>query len=202
MKTIAYWEYEPEDWSDSFTYPFISAWADGGEKVLWNFRWLVKHANIPGVKITSGDILRELRLEMPRKKGTQTNDKRDRFGDVDSKMHRGEFKWANIRLEPSDIDELERSTSTVEFLATSLCGLASDGYGFSVKPVDKGESICCTIIRSDPDNPGITYGMSSFGGELRDTLLVALYKFDVLLEGSFDGIASFCETSKSKQRFR
>ena len=139
---------------------------------------------------------------MPRKKQGVAHVAGSQRFDSNSKVLRGEFKWLNVRLEPKDIEELERSDSTLEFLAASLCGLASDGYGFSIKPTDQGKSYCVTIHRPDSDDSGVTYGMSSFGGELRDALLVALYKFDVCLEGSFDDIGQFLETSKPQQRFR
>lgn len=200
--TTVYWDAVPEYWGDAFTHRFLSAWADKGSEVLWLFSWLAKNRRISSAKLSSYETLRELGLYMPRKKGDKANvDGNSRFGGKQS-VFGNELKWINIPLTDEDIDELSGSQSTVEFLAASLCSLATDGYGFSIKPVDSGKSLCCTINRPDLFGDGIAYGMSSFAGELRDVLLVALYKFDVKLEGDFANCTPFLETSKPRQRFR
>lgn len=200
--TTVYWDKDPDYWGDAFTHRFLSAWAASGNEALALFAWLCKNRRIPSAKLTSYETLRELGLYMPRKKGEAKNATGDsRFGGKQP-VFGNELKWINIPLSDEDVDVLSRSESSVEFLAASLCALAVDGYGFSVKPVDSGKSLCCTINRPDLFGDGVAYGMSSFAGELRDVLLVALYKFDVKLEGDFSNCTPFLETSKPRQRFR
>lgn len=200
--TIVYWEYEPDDWECCFTPRFITAWMLHKHKVAANFNWLAKNCRIPHAKLTSYENLRELGLYMPRKKGDENNVQHTRFNDSSGKGSGNEWKWCNIRLEPADIAALEQSTSTFEFLAASLCALGDDGIGFSIKPVDNGKSFSVTLYRPDSGNPSITYGVSSFAGNIHDGLLVALYKFDVCLEGDFSNASRFIETAKQGQRFR
>lgn len=200
--TIVYWEYEPDNWGDCFTPQFIIAWMLHRDTIAKNFNWLWKNCRIPNTKLTSYECLRDLGLYMPRKKGDEKNVQHTRFNDSSSKGGGNEWKWVNIRLEPEDITALEQSTSTFEFLAASLCALGDDGIGFSVKPVDSGKSFCVTLNRPDSENPSVIYGLSSFAGNIHDALLVALYKFDICLEGDFSNAPKFIETAKPQQRFR
>lgn len=200
--TILYLDRDPDDWGECFTPRFIIAWMDNRTAIEKSFDWLVKHSHFPQVKITSYECLRELGLYMPRKKGEEKNVQHTRFNDSGSTGSGTEWKWVNIRLQPEDITALEQSISTFEFLAASLCALGDDGIGFTLKPEDNGKSFRVTLNRSYSGDPSITYGLSSFAGNIHDALLTALYKFDVCLEGSFDNAPKFTETSKSGQRFR
>lgn len=139
---------------------------------------------------------------MPRKKqnnGSAANHN----GDDNRRQGSGaKWVWANIHLENEDIEYLSQSDSSMEFLATSVLALGDDGIGITVKPVDNGKSICCTLYRSDSANPSVIIGVSSFGSTVRDALMVALYKLDEKLGGEFDNAAHFTQDTGERPRFR
>lgn len=200
--TIIYWEYEPDCWGDSFTQCFLAAWFTNRLKVLWHFKWMLRNNALPGDKLTSYECLRELGLYMPAKRGQKKDAPGNSRFERGTEMRGNEWKWVNIPITDADIDELSGSESTFEFLAASLCALAGDGIGFSIKLIDSGKSFCVTL--NGPDIPGgsTIYGVSSFAGELRDALLVALYKFDIHLEGDWSNVTKLVEAAKPRQRFR
>lgn len=113
-----------------------------------------------------------------------------------------QWKWGNCKLSDEDIATLERDQSTVEYLATCLVALGSDGFGFTCKPVDKGESYCCTIFRPDYPSVGTTVGVSAFAGNIRDAILTCLYKLDNYGGGDFTGFDIENDNQGSKPRFR
>lgn len=139
---------------------------------------------------------------MPRSKKGQKNDSRTGNTDSDGNLHRNELRWINIKLTDTDLDALDKSESTFEFLSASIVALAGDGIGVSIRAIDRGESYCVTLIGSDSEGDSISYGLSSFGGSIRDALLTAVYKFDTYLGGSFDGARHLDSAAQQKQRFR
>lgn len=193
---------EPDNWGDCFSPALISLIAPKMEQLSKLCAWYEKNLVRFNVRITSYDILRELGVYMPRKKqsnGGTTNN----HGNSDSGSRGGtKWVWANIHLENEDIEYLSQSDSTMEFLATSILALGDDGIGVTVKPVDNGKSICCTLYRPDSANPSIIIGVSSFGGTVRDALMVALYKLDEKLGGEFDNASHFTQDTGERPRFR
>lgn len=193
---------QPDDWSDTFSHQFITAWIDCREEILWEIWWLEKFSHWKDVKLTSRDFLRKIGANMPRKGRAQNATRGNTPPRIGESSHRDELKWLNIRLEADDLDTLEQSDATLEYLSACIVGLANDGFGISIKPVDKGESICCTIIGSHPDFDGVSYGLSSFAGNVRDALLVSLYKLDEKLGGTFNNADKFAVPAKQTSRFR
>jgi len=166
------------------------------------FRWQNANGHLEHENLTSYTILREIGLYMPRKKGSPNATERNtRFSDS-RQGERNELKWLNIRLEVNDVNALEQSDATFEYLSASIVGLANDGIGVSIKSVDNGKSCCVTLIGSDLSGSGDTFGLSSFAGNVRDALLVALYKFDEKLGGTFDNGSEFVSDTKQGARFR
>lgn len=173
-----------------------------GEKVLWLLRWQERHGAKSQENLTTYTILRELGIYMPRKKGsTNATERNSRFNSSGT-VERNELKWLNIKLEPDDIVALEQSDATFEYLAASVVGLGNDGIGISIKTLDQGETHCVTLIGSDGTSDSLSFGISSFAGNLRDALLVALYKFDEKLGGDFTNAAHFVSNQKQGSRFR
>lgn len=153
-------------------------------------------------KITTYHILSELELTMPRKGkqnvGTNFNGGNGNIG----KGSGNEWKWCNIKLTRDDADILAQSDATLEYVATSLAALADDGIGITIKPVDNGESRCVTIYRPDYPRTGVTVGVSSFGGSVRDAGLACLYKLDTYLGGDFSAYDLEDDTPSERPRFR
>lgn len=112
------------------------------------------------------------------------------------------WQWGNCRLSAEDIANLERDTSTLEYLATCLVSLGNDGFGFSCKPADQGKSHNCTIYRPDFPSVGNIVGVSAFGGNIRDAILTCLYKLDTYGGGDFSAFELEDQVSGAKSRFR
>jgi len=193
---------DPDDWSETFSHQFITAWIDHREAILWQFVWLERHSHFPQVKLTNRDFFSEMSSFMPRKGRAQNVDKRNSPARAGSEKNGNQLIWLNIKLEDNDLDALEQSDNTFEYLSACAIGLASDGFGISLKPIDQGESYCFTIIGSDSDGSGVSYGLSSFAGNVRDVLLVGLYKFDEKLGGTFTDAHKFTIPAKQASRFR
>ncbi len=103
----------------------------------------------------------------------------------------GTVQWINIRLSPEDVLELERSEATLEYLGARFVELAVSGLNISLKPVDGGRSFCATLIRPPHEGSSGSVGLSGFGGNVRDALLVLVYKFDVICGGEADTLSNF-----------
>ncbi len=97
----------------------------------------------------------------------------------------GGIQWLNVPLDSSDVDDLERDASTLEYLAAALVGLVGDGYGISVKYQAERKSYSCTIYRPDTGGGSGGYGVSGFAPDVRDAVLVTLFKFERKLGGEF-----------------
>lgn len=138
-----------------------------------------------------------------RSKGNKNGSINGTNGTRDSGQGSGnEWKWINIPLQDEDAFHLDGSDLTLEFLAGSIASLANDGYGVTIKPTDNGETVCCTIYRPNFPRRGVTIGISGFAGNVRDALLVTMYKFDEKLGGSFTNYTEFDTPNREKSRFR
>jgi len=139
---------------------------------------------------------------MPRKRGSNgtTNNANVNGGGGEGK--RDEWKWANLRLSPEDIDILGSSDATLEYLATQCCELADGGIGFTVKPADLGKSRCAILYRPDFPVSGRTLAVSAYADNARDALLTVLYKLDTYGGGDFTGFDVADIPQGIKSRFR
>jgi hypothetical protein len=100
------------------------------------------------------------------------------------------FRWINVALTTEDIDILERQAINLEQLALHLIQLVGSGYGVSVKYDNARKSYNVSIYGSDNRNGGQPCGISGSATDLRDALLVSLFRFSDKLQGSFDGCAN------------
>jgi hypothetical protein len=96
------------------------------------------------------------------------------------------FRWLNIPLTSEDIDLLEREEVTLEQLAFSYISLGMFGLGLSVKYDNARKSYSVSIYRPSDATHLQPVGISGSSSDLRDALLVSLYRFNHCLEGSFD----------------
>jgi len=193
---------EPDDWESCIPIRIVSAVLCYRDALNREVRWLEKNGARFRVVMRSFDFFRLVRLEMPRKGNSN-----GRVKGLDGKRDipqsgGGGWRWINIRLTDEDIAVLSNADDTLEYLAASVLALAMEGVNITVKSMDGGETICCTLNRPDSDNRGGVSGISSFSGTVRDALLVSLYKYERLLGGEWDNIAHFAETMGSRPRFR
>jgi len=194
--------YEPEDWGWFIQPTIISAVIARQKELRFLFWWFDKYARSETDKITSWKIFRELRLEMPRKKGSNGTASNNGGNSNSGEGKRNEWKWANVKFSDEDLDVLAASDQTLEFLSACICALANDGIGVTIKPVDAGKSVCCTLYRPDYPGDGVTLGVSAFGGNVRDALLSVLYKLDNYGGGDFTGFDIEVSSETPKSRFR
>ena len=139
---------------------------------------------------------------MPRKKGNYNGSTNGTSNTSNNGAMRGnDVKWFNQRLTAADFSELERADASLDYLLARVVELVDDGHGVSLKSIDKGESRSCTIIRPDLHDSSVAYGLSGFGGSIRDAILTALYKYDVLLEGDITNITASNTNLQSTRRF-
>lgn len=86
--------------------------------------------------------------------------------------------WVNAPLTAEDYIALERETHGIEYLSAVLIGLVCRGYGISVKYDTERKRYNCTIYRPPSDLNRRHMGLSGFAPDLRDAVLVTLYRFE------------------------
>lgn len=96
------------------------------------------------------------------------------------------FRWVNVPLTSEDIDFLEQQTADLELLAFDYIQLGMHGLGLSVKYDTSRKSYSVSIYRPSDAVHVQPIGISGSAPNLRDALLVSLYRFNHCLEGSFD----------------
>lgn len=111
------------------------------------------------------------------------------------------LEWLDGQLTPEDIDILERDTVGIEHLASVLVGLVSDGYGVSVKRDFERERFNCTIYRPPFGKQRRHLGLSGNSPDLRDALLVTLYRFEHKFGGVIDDSSPDDAHPKQARRF-
>jgi hypothetical protein len=111
------------------------------------------------------------------------------------------FEWINVRLTDKDLDILEAETADLEQLALAYISLGVQRLGLSIKFDRVGESFVVSIYGFDLRNNNKPCGISGAAPDLRDALLVSLYRFNHCLQGSFDGRTDQNTTIQSR-RFR
>lgn len=111
------------------------------------------------------------------------------------------FRWINVPLTGQDELILEQETADLEQLAPALIQLVLHGLGVSVKYDNARKSYNCSIYGSDNRNNMQPCGISGASSELRDAILVSLFRFNTCLQGSFDG-CTLTDTAVQSKRFR
>lgn len=110
------------------------------------------------------------------------------------------LQWINIPLTDQDIATLESEKANLEQLALAYVQLGMHGLGLSIKFDSVGKSYVVSIYGPDSSNNMQPCGVSGRAPELRDALLVSLYRFNSCLQGSFDG-RSNSSTAIQPRRF-
>ncbi len=120
-----------------------------------------------------------------------------RFGDSDAQS--SPLRWINIPLTDKDIALLEGETASLEQLAFAFVSLGMHGLGLSIKYDSARKSYNCSIYGPDMAANMQPCGVSGAGPDLRDALLVSLFRFNSCLQGSFDGQSSKNPTVQSRR---
>jgi len=162
-------------------------WRDNSDLVLRTLTSPKYHKPLYGQEI-SGNLL----IYPPENlyKGDNMNGRKPkrpsgRFGDSDDKP--APFQWINIALTSEDFDTLEREEASIEQLALAFVQLGVRGLGLAVKFNSARKSFIVSIYGSDSLNNNQPCGISGTAPDLRDALLVSLYRFNNRLQSSFDG---------------
>ena len=111
------------------------------------------------------------------------------------------FRWVNIPLTSQDELILEQETADIELLSSSLIQLVVRGFGVSVKYDNARKSYNCSIYGCDLRNNMQPCGISGSASDVRDAILVSLYRFNTCLQGSFDG-STLEDTTFQPKRFK
>ena len=111
------------------------------------------------------------------------------------------FFWANITLTAEDVDTLSGEKANLEQLALAYISVGAIGLGLSVKYDFVGKSYTVCIYGRDSGNDMRPCGVSGQSSDLRDAILVCLFKFNNRLQGSFDGVSSH-DNSIQSTRFK
>lgn len=171
-------------------------------EVYWELDRLALPKRYPNHVFRPYGVLRQMEEKLRKKKGFTNGNSGYANRDTGGGDRGGQFVFCNLPLSDADLVALEQSEVSMEFLAARLFAIFGDGASFAMRHVDSGESVCCTIHRPDSGNAGVVYGYSSFGASEYDAALVAVYRFDIHLEGSFDNIVRYAPTAKQERRFR
>lgn len=110
------------------------------------------------------------------------------------------FQWVNVPLTDEDNNWLIGSTITLEQCAASLIGLVTDGYDVSVKYQAVRKQYVASIYRPSSDDSSNGVGVSGFSTDVRDAILVVMYKFDNKLGGELP-VGSNAGASNQQRRF-
>jgi hypothetical protein len=111
------------------------------------------------------------------------------------------IRWINIPLTSEDLALLERETANLEQLALAYIQLGVRGLGLSVKYDSTRKHYNVSIYGSDMAANNQPCGISGAASDLRDALLVSLFRFNSCLQGSFDG-SSLTDTTVQSARFK
>lgn len=111
------------------------------------------------------------------------------------------FQWINVPLTPEDVSILEREEASLEQLALAYLSVGMRGFGLSCKYDFARKSYTVCIYRPNDGTDVQPCGVSGAASDLRDALLVLLFKFNSGLGGSFDNAAVESNAIQSR-RFR
>jgi len=111
------------------------------------------------------------------------------------------IEWLDGLLAAEDLSVLGSDEATLEHLACRLISLVADGYGVAVKYNSEREQYNCTIYRPPYGDERRHLGLSGFSPDLRDALLVTVYRFDVIFGGRINDSSVDDTRVKQKRRF-
>jgi hypothetical protein len=117
----------------------------------------------------------------------------------DSNAQPSPLRWINIPLTDKDIALLEGETASLEQLAFAFVSLGMHGLGLSIKYDSTRKSYNCSIYGPDLAANMQPCGVSGAAPDLRDALLVSLFRFNSCLQGSFDGQSAKNPTVQSRR---
>lgn len=109
------------------------------------------------------------------------------------------FQWINVSLTAEDVDTLSKEQADLEQLSLAYIAVGGLGFGLSVKYDSAGKSYTVCIYGPDMANDGRPCGVSGRSSDLRDAILVCLFKFNNRLQGSFDGVSNQDATVQSRR---
>jgi hypothetical protein len=193
----------PQDFFPSDNYPvwFNVWWRDHSDLFLRSL-WNVKYLKPAFGSSLSGNLLiypKEPNRMESEMNGRKSNKHGAGLGNGDGKSL--PFQWINVQLTPEDLNLLSAETVDIEQLAYSFIGLGMRGLGLSVKYDSTRKSYAVSIYGSDSANNDRPCGISGAASDLRDALLVSLFRFNSCLQGSFDGRTN-TDTVFQSGRFR
>jgi hypothetical protein len=111
------------------------------------------------------------------------------------------FRWINSPLTSEDYDYLEQQATSLELLASHLIQLVLRGFGVSVKYDYTRKSYNVCIYRPDNSDGRQPLGLSGHSSDLRDAILVTLYRFSIKLGGEFPDRVDEDTSDKPRRRF-
>lgn len=92
--------------------------------------------------------------------------------------------WKRIDLTPPEKAEFVTWREKAEFdFGELLTHVLNDGDRITIKYSDKDDSYYCTIMGTDESHRNKGMGFSSYAKNPDDAILLALYKYVVMLEG-------------------
>jgi hypothetical protein len=147
-------------------------------------------------------ILSELRLFMSRKDGHKNGTASGNGGVPKRGSNEYNIQWLNLELDDEESDYLDKSETTLDYLAASFVSLGESGLNVSIRRVGDGESFCASIIRPSIQSGRSTIGLSGFGSTVRDALLVVMYKFSERCGGDADNFDNQLSATVKRKRFR
>lgn len=159
--------------------------------IVKELRNVERNRTMQGVSFHTFTALRMCNMTQKPRTKNGNNNARSGAGGNKSLGGSGTVQWCNIRLAPEDVLDLERSEATLEYLGARFVELAVSGANISLKPADGGQSFCATLICPPHEGSSGSVGLSGFGGNVRDALLVLVYKFDVICGGEIDTLSNF-----------
>lgn len=109
--------------------------------------------------------------------------------------------WINIPLTDEDLSELERAEDSLEYLSCGLLELVGDGLSISAKFQPGRDNYCVSIYRPSDDSGLQSVGVSGFAPQLRDAILVALFRYHSKLGGQFPADPPTGASDQPKRRF-
>lgn len=115
-------------------------------------------------------------LIMP--KGTKSNDFKS-----NPKRSKSTCRWANIKLEEADIEQIEEKLEDPHQLLGELFAVFASGFDVFIKRRDEGQTVHISIISQRALLGDNTVGLSAFAPDLETALSALLYKFFEVCDG-------------------
>jgi hypothetical protein len=186
---------------DNIPYVFLGWWVKALPVVIHlltavRYRRPVYNSHLSGNLLVypPKDLLKEYILNGRKPKGSTT-------GNGDKPSQSPPLEWINAPLTAEDYIALERDASGLEYLSGLLIGLVCRGYGVSVKYDSERRRYNCTIYRPPSDSNRRHMGLSGFAPDVRDAILVTLYRFELKCRGELTDDLVSDSRNKPERRF-